>query len=85
MCSSDLGASNSYPTYKAKYKDDFSTLVEILIYANDGALSQRVSLLQAFPTAITDIPLSWAEQSQPMRMSVTLTYSSYSIEGAGVS
>ena len=54
---------NFSPTYLAKYKDDFSTLVEILIYANDGALSQRVSLLQAFPTAITDIPLSWAEQS----------------------
>ena len=85
MNSQGAGPANSYPTYKAKYKDDFSTLVEILIYANDGALSQKVSLLQAFPTAITDIPLSWAEQSQPMRMSVTLSYSSYSIEGAGVS
>ena len=79
------GTNNSYPTYLAKYKDDFSTIVEIFIYANDGGLSQRIALFQAFPTAITDIPLSWAEQSQPMRMSVTLSYSSYSIEGAGVS
>ena len=85
MNSQGAGPSNSSPSYKAKYKDDFSTIVEIFIYSNDGGLSQRIALFQAFPTAITDIPLSWAEQSQPMRMSVTLSFSSYSIQGAGIS
>lgn len=83
--SQGTGASNSVPSYKAKYKDDFSTTVQIYVYSNDGGLSQVINLLQAFPTAITDIPLSWAEISQPLRMSVTLSFSQYTIDGAGVS
>ena len=50
-----------------------------------GGLSLIINLLQAFPTAITEIPLSWAEISQPMRLSVSLSYSEYTVEGAGVS
>jgi len=83
--SQGAGPSNSVPSYKAKYKDDFSTNVQIFVYSNDGGLSLIINLLQAFPTAITEIPLSWAEISQPMRLSVSLSYSEYTVEGAGVS
>lgn len=76
--------SSSLPSYKTKYKDDYSTSVEIRIYANDGELVQRIVLYQAFPTAISDVPLSWSEQNQPMRMGVTLTFSQYSIESTAV-
>ena len=84
MNSQGAGASNSYPTYKAKYKDDFSTIIDIDIYTNDGNLSQTIELYQAFPTAISEVPLTWGDQNNPLRMSVTLSFSEYQILGSGL-
>lgn len=78
-------ASNPFPpSYKLKYKDEYSTDVEIRVYSNEGGLSQRIFLYQSFPTAISAIPLSWGDRSQPLRLSVTLTFSSYSIEKTAI-
>jgi hypothetical protein len=78
------GTNNSYPTYLAKYKDDFSTIIDIDIYTNDGNLSQTIELYQAFPTAISEVPLTWGDQNNPLRMSVTLSFSEYQILGSGL-
>ena len=78
------GTSSSYPTYLAKYKDDFSTTIDIDIYTNDGNLSQTIELYQVFPTAISEVPLTWGDQNNPLRMSVTLSFSEYQILGSGL-
>ena len=62
-----------------------STKIDIAIYANDGYLSQTITLYQVFPTAISEVPLTWGDQNNPLRMSVTLSFSEYLILGASVS
>jgi hypothetical protein len=63
------------PRYTAKYKDSYSTTIIIYVYDNTGKLVNEISILEAFPIAMGDINLAWAENNTLMKVNVSFAYS----------
>jgi hypothetical protein len=79
--SSRVGQANRIPTYTTEYKENYSSIVMIVIYDNFGNTIQRINLFEAFPTAIREIPLFWGDSQNLMKLSVSLSFSEYTIVG----
>lgn len=74
---------NSFPSYQAEYKDNYSTVIQIIVYDHFGNAIQKINLYEAFPTAIREVPLAWGDGNL-MRLNVTISYTSYAIVGNSV-
>lgn len=74
---------NSFPSYQAEYKDNYSTVIQIIIYDHFGNSIQKINLYEAFPTGIREVPLAWGDANL-MRLNVTISYTSYAIVGSSV-
>lgn len=66
----------SIPKYTADYKDNYSTTAQILVYDQPGKLVKDISLFEAFPVAIREVPLDW-NASELLKIDVTLTYKEF--------
>jgi hypothetical protein len=75
---------NQIPRYFTEYKENYSTTIQIEIYDEMGEVSQTINMFQAFPTAISDIPLSWGDGNL-LKINVTIAFTDYTIAGSGVS
>ena len=67
------GSSN----YNVAYKDDFTCNPVITHYASDGSKLLDCTLINAFPIAISQIPLAWSAENQAISFNVTFTYTEY--------
>jgi hypothetical protein len=74
---------NSFPSYQAEYKDNYSTVIQIIIYDHFGNAIQKINLYEAFPTGIREVPLAWGDPNL-MRLNVTISYTSYALVGSSV-
>jgi hypothetical protein len=72
------------PTYTTRYKDDYSTIMMIVIYDDFGNTVKTINLYDAFPSSVKEIPLAWGDSQTLMRLSVSITYSTYTIVGSNV-
>jgi hypothetical protein len=81
------GVDSSYrtPGFTARYKDDYSSMMQIVMYDTTGHVVQRVNLYEAFPSSVREIPLSWNDHGDLLRIAVSITYSHFSIEGSNFS
>ena len=79
--SSRVGQANRIPTYTNEYKENYSSIVMILVYDNFGNTIQRINLFEAFPTSIREIPLFWGDSQNLMKLSVSLSFSEYTVVG----
>jgi hypothetical protein len=70
------------PSYTVEYKDEYSTTMMIIIYDDTGRIIKTINLYEAFPSSIREIQLAWNDNINLMRLSITVTYSNYSIEGS---
>lgn len=77
------GTDRTLPTYQADYKNNYSTVVSLLLYNHLGATVQTVNLYEAFPTSIREIPMSWGD-NQLIRLNIALSYTSYTLIPSGV-
>jgi hypothetical protein len=78
------GSDGSYrtPGFTTRYKDDYSSMMQIVMYDTSGNIVQRVNLYEAFPSSVREIPLSWNDHGDLLRIAVSITYSHFSIEGS---
>lgn len=72
------------PNYVAEYKDEYSTTMVILIYDDVGNVVKTINLYEAFPSSMREVFLRWNDNADLMRLTVTITYSSYSIVGTNI-
>jgi hypothetical protein len=72
------------PSFNVRYKDDYSTTMQIVMYDDEGEVNTRVNLYEAFPSSVREIPLAWNDTGDLMRIAVSVTYSSYSIVGSNL-
>jgi hypothetical protein len=75
--STNMGSRNGLSRYLFNYPDEYSAVVEIIVYDDGGEEVTNVKLNDAFPIAITDQQLSW-EGTGVMKMSVSFAYDSWS-------
>lgn len=74
---------NAPANFNTAYKDEYSTTIEIIVYDKTKKVAQKIKLLEAFPTSMRDTQFSWGA-SDLLRFAVSITYSSYIIEGASI-
>jgi hypothetical protein len=74
---------NRLPTYTAEYKQNYSTTMQIVIYDNYGNAIQKVNLYEAWPSSVREVALTWG-QSDLMRISVSITYSGFTLVGTAI-
>jgi hypothetical protein len=80
--SAEFGEVNRFATYLSEYKSNYSTMMQIVMYDLEGNTIQRINLYEAFPTAIRDIPLAWADDGNMIKIDVNIAYTDYTIESS---
>jgi hypothetical protein len=78
------GVNGQAPNYTAEYKDQFSSTIVIMICDQFGNIIQKINLFEAFPTALREVPLSWADTTNLMKINVSIAFTEYSIEGSSM-
>lgn len=72
------------PNYVTEYKDEYATTMMIVIYNDLGETVKTINLYEAFPSSLREFNLRWNDNSDLMRLSLSITYSSYSMVGTNV-
>jgi hypothetical protein len=82
--SRNYGSGNSIPRFTTRYKDDYTSTMQIIIYNDVGEIAQRINLYEAFPSSVREVPLSWNDNGDLLRIAVSITYAHFSIEGSSI-
>ena len=77
--SSNSGEFNRFPSYLSEYKSNFSTIMQIVMYDQEGNVVQRINLYEAFPTSLREVPLAWADDGNLVKINVSIAYTDYTI------
>lgn len=80
----DFNGSNTQrgvATYKVGYKDDYATDIQIIVFDNYGNMVKTITLYEAYPNTMNDIPLDWNNNNTLMKITVGFTFKEWSIEG----
>ena len=77
-----LRAGNRLPTYTAEYKNNHSSIIQIIVYDNLGNAIQKINLYEAFPTSMREIPVSWKENNELLKFSIMLTFKEFTLDGS---
>ena len=72
----------SQPNYSLNYKDNYSSTMSIAVYDVGGTVIKRIDLYQAFPTSIREIPLSWEDSNNLLKLGVSVTFKEYTLVAA---
>jgi hypothetical protein len=72
------------PSYKARYLSDYAVDIGVSILDYAGQFSNEVIMHNAYPTSINDIPLSWNDNNQLMKITVGFTFRDWSIVDSAV-
>ena len=76
-----------FRSYRANYKDDYATDIEIDVYSYDagsgsGVVSNRIKLIDAFPISMNDVNLDWSQNNSNLKITVTFTFSNWTMVNA---
>lgn len=72
------------PTYTSLYKDDYATMMMIVIYNDIGETVKTINLYDAFPSSVREIPFFWSDRNNLLRLAISITYSSFTIVGSNI-
>lgn len=72
------------PSYETRYKSDFSSVMQIIFYDNEKNVVKRINLYDAFPSSVREIPLAWNDQGDLIRLSISITYSQFTVDSGGI-
>ena len=73
-----------FPSYLSEYKENYSTIVQIVMYDQYKNLVQRINLYEAFPTALREVPLAWGQTGEMIKINVNMSYTEYTIVSAAL-
>lgn len=72
---------SSSPSYLMGYKEGYSTDLNIVIYDNSGNPVKVVTLYEAYPNSMNEIPLDWNNQNSLMKVTMGFTFKEWSMNG----
>ena len=75
---------NSSGNYTLGYKDDYSTVITVVIYDNYGNEVKSIDYTEAFPIGIYDIPLNWDSDNQLIKIVIPIAFTDYMIVGSTI-
>lgn len=72
---------NRPASYTTGYKDDYSTMMQIIVYDMFGNAINKFNLYEVFPTGMRDIQLDWSDNNNLLRLNVNITFNEFTIVG----
>ena len=66
--------------FELSYKEDYVADVRVYVYDKLGSVKKKIVLRDAFPKAIGDIRLAWADNNSYMRLPVAFAYTDWYLE-----
>jgi hypothetical protein len=75
----------SQPSYVAEYKAYYETDIRIIIYDNDGYISNIVVLKEAYPVSLSDVSLSWSDNNRLYQFNVRFAFREWYYDGYNAS
>lgn len=75
----DSRSTSKLAPFRVQYKDNYKCNITIITYNEKNESVIEVKLNDAFPVSIPDIPLSWGDNDQFMRIPVTFHYWTWSM------
>jgi len=70
----DPGGRESNLNYRSNYMSDYAVDTKINVYDNDAELSTTIELIDSYPVSMNDIALSWADNNQFKKVTVTFAF-----------
>lgn len=74
------GSAFKYATYTAKYKEEYATTMQLKIYDNFGNEIQDFNLYEAFPVSLREVPLSWSQPNDMIKLTVGVSYKEHTVK-----
>jgi len=65
---------NKRSFYTAEYKDNYSATITITVYDSEGQPNLQVTLLKAYPISVNDVPLSWTDNNNLIKLTAGITF-----------
>lgn len=66
--------------YASRYKSEYASNMEILVFNNVGKVVKLFTLYDVFPTAVNETSLSWSDTNQLLKVGVSLSYREFTVE-----
>ena len=63
--------------FELSYKYEYVTDINILVFNDQGDITRNVILRDAYPKAIDDLPLNWADNQATMKLSSTVVFQDF--------
>jgi len=79
--SGTTGQSNQGASYATEYKDNYATDLHVYIYDNAGNQVKEIVMYKAYPESMNDINLSWNDNSQLLKVTVSFTFRDWAMIG----
>lgn len=70
-------STNDQSPYELNYKSDYCVDMKIRVYDEQGAEIVSLTLGEAYPIFVGDIPLNWGDKNNYIRIPVTFTFLSW--------
>lgn len=74
--------SSTPASYASNYKSEYSSSISLNVYDLFGSEIMKVDMLEAFPVAVYDTPLSWGNNNDLMKINISLAFKEYILSGA---
>ena len=69
-----VSTTNGRSFYTAEYKDNYSATITVTVYDLEGQPNLQTTLLKAYPVSINEVPLSWTDNNNLIKLTTTLTF-----------
>jgi hypothetical protein len=66
--------------YASRYKSEYASNMEIMVFNNVGKVVKLFTLYDVFPTAVNETSLSWSDTNQLLKVGISLSYREFTVE-----
>jgi len=71
-------------SYKARYLTDYAVDIGVTLCDYEGNFSNEIIMHNAYPININDVPLSWSDNNNLLKITVGFTFRDWSIVDSGI-
>ena len=72
-------------SYDVGYRNNVSTTIDINVYDQYGKIQFVLKLFGAFPVSINEIPMSWNQQNELMKLAMSFTFTHWKLDNINYS
>ena len=76
--------SNQPATYTARYRSEYASTMQLVIYNDLGEDVQRINIYEAFPSSFGEPILSWSDNNNLLKFQISIAYTEYTLDNSDI-